>query len=67
MNASHHELTLTDALSDPLVRAIMAADGVDPRELEAMLNVMADGLERRARRSSSPIALRQAASVRGPC
>jgi hypothetical protein len=31
------ELTLNNALSDPLVRTMMAADGVDPRELSAML------------------------------
>lgn len=31
------ELTLNNALSDPLVRAMMAADGVDPQELSAML------------------------------
>ena len=35
----HHrqELTLDNALTDPLVRTMMAADGVDPRELDAML------------------------------
>ena len=31
------ELTLDNALSDPLVRTMMKADGVDPRELNAML------------------------------
>ena len=31
------ELTLHNALSDPLVRTMMAADGVDPQELSAML------------------------------
>jgi hypothetical protein len=31
------ELTLETALCDPLVRAVMAADGVDPQELSAML------------------------------
>jgi hypothetical protein len=36
----HHrqELTLNNALSDPLVRTMMAADGVDPQELNAMLH-----------------------------
>ena len=36
---SHHrqELTLNNALTDPLVRTMMAADGVDPQELNAML------------------------------
>jgi hypothetical protein len=31
------ELTLNNALSDPLVRTMMKADGVDPEELSAML------------------------------
>ena len=31
------ELTLDNAMSDPLVRTMMKADGVDPRELNAML------------------------------
>lgn len=31
------EPTLEDMLSDPIVVALMDADGVDPRELEAML------------------------------
>jgi hypothetical protein len=31
------ELTLNNALTDPLVRTMMAADGVDPQELSAML------------------------------
>ena len=31
------ELTLKTALADPLVRTMMAADGVDPQELSAML------------------------------
>lgn len=37
----HEELTLSDALSDPLIQAVMAADGVDARELEAMLSDVA--------------------------
>src|SRR5262245_35837457 len=31
------EPTLREALADPIVQAVMLADGVDPRELEAML------------------------------
>ena len=31
------ELTLGNALSDPLVKTVMAADGVDPQELRTML------------------------------
>jgi len=32
---------LSEALSDPLVRAVMAADGVDPRKLAAELRAVA--------------------------
>jgi hypothetical protein len=31
------ELTLRSALSDPLIRSLMAADHVDQRQLESML------------------------------
>jgi len=31
------DMSLTEALSDPLIRAVMAADGVDPARLEAEL------------------------------
>jgi hypothetical protein len=33
--------TLSEALADPLVRAVMAADGVDPRQLATDLRAMA--------------------------
>jgi hypothetical protein len=52
MNKSRRDMTLTDALSDPLIRTVMAADGVDPRELAAILHTIAGKLER----SSSHIA-----------
>jgi hypothetical protein len=32
------ELTLKNALADPLIRTVMAADGVDADELSTMLN-----------------------------
>jgi hypothetical protein len=35
------EPTLTEILSDPIVSAVMKADGVDPCELEATLRQMA--------------------------
>jgi hypothetical protein len=35
------EPTLTEILSDPIVSALMKADGVDPCELEATLRQMA--------------------------
>ena len=40
------ELSLSEALADPLVRAVMASDGVDPRRLAAELREMAAHLNR---------------------
>jgi hypothetical protein len=37
MNWYYREPSLEEMLSDPIVRAMMDADGVDPLELEAML------------------------------
>jgi hypothetical protein len=37
MHWCHGEPTLKDMLSDSIVRALMAADGVDAHELETML------------------------------
>jgi hypothetical protein len=37
MNWCHREPTLEDILSDPIVEAVMAADGVDPQSLRRML------------------------------
>jgi len=47
----HHrqELTLKNALTDPLVRTMMAADGVDPQELRSMLHEIVSTLDQRAR------------------
>jgi hypothetical protein len=36
-NWPYGEATLEDILSDSIIKAVMAADGVDPRELAAML------------------------------
>ncbi len=41
------EPSLTDALSDPLIRVMMAADRVDPVELEADLRELGQTLRRR--------------------
>jgi hypothetical protein len=40
-HTSVQELTLSKALSDPLIRSLMAADKVDPTKLEAMLTKIA--------------------------
>ena len=37
MNCLRVEPSLSDVLSDPIVRALMTADGVDPQALEAEL------------------------------
>ena len=37
MRPENQELTLRSALSDPLIRTLMAADRVDRRQLESML------------------------------
>jgi hypothetical protein len=41
MGKAREELTLRSALSDPLIRTVMAADNVDPVELELMLRRIA--------------------------
>jgi hypothetical protein len=42
MGSACQELTLNSALSDPLIRTVMAADKVDPVKLETMLRRIAD-------------------------
>jgi hypothetical protein len=44
MRSCRSEPTLAELLNDPVVRAVMAADGVEPRALEAALREMARGL-----------------------
>jgi hypothetical protein len=42
MRAAEQELTVRSALSDPLIRSLMAADNVDPVELESTLMRIAE-------------------------
>ena len=42
MNWCHREPTLNGILSDPVVRAVMEADGVNRHELEVMLRPTAE-------------------------
>jgi hypothetical protein len=42
MRFCHDELTLDDMLNDPLINAVMRADGVDPDELGAELARVAE-------------------------
>jgi hypothetical protein len=44
------ESMLRSALSDPLIRLMMEADGVDPGALEAMLMAIASRIRRRRHR-----------------
>ena len=44
MKHAGQELTLTNMLTDPIVRTLMAADRVDPQELAAMLAGIAETL-----------------------
>jgi len=41
MNCRQVEPTLADTLADPVIRALMAADGVDPQALETVLRRLA--------------------------
>jgi hypothetical protein len=52
MGKAFEELTLRSALSDPLIRTVMAADNVDPVELELMLRCIAKKV---APRRSPPV------------
>ncbi len=59
MKWCHREPTLDEILSDSIVRAVMEADGVDPRELAPALKQTGRKLVRRA----GPMGLR---SMPGP-
>ena len=45
MRFCHDELTLDEMLNDPLIGAVMRADGVDPEQLGAELARVADERE----------------------
>jgi len=42
----HREPTLNEMLSDPLIRLVMRADGVDPEKLRPQLDAVARSLVR---------------------
>jgi hypothetical protein len=50
----HREPTLNGLLSDPLVRAVMEADSVNPLELEEMLRRLAQRLRISSGQKSTP-------------
>ena len=49
MHWFHSEPTIAEMLSDPIVRALMAADRIAPEELEANLTKIAGTFEPRHR------------------
>jgi len=55
MKRCNYNPTLAETLSDPIVRALMRADGVDPRELEERLGDVARQAGLRAPRQASAI------------
>ena len=50
MNWRYCEPGLSTLLSDPVIRAVMAADHVDPRKLEAELSSLGGKLRERSER-----------------
>jgi hypothetical protein len=44
MHLRHREPTIPEILSDPIVKAVMAADGVDPKVLRSQLRSIARDL-----------------------
>jgi hypothetical protein len=48
------EPTIDDLLSDPIVRAVMAADDVDPDKLRDLLRSVAERLQARGRDGIAP-------------
>lgn len=50
MNCCPHEPGLNALLSDPVIRAVMDADGVDARKLEAELSSLGGTLRERRER-----------------
>jgi hypothetical protein len=49
MYCPHPEPSLSEALTDPIIEAMMKADGVDPKALEAELRNMARKMSGRQR------------------
>jgi hypothetical protein len=52
MRTASQELTLRNALTDPLIRTLMAADNVDPVQLESMLRRIAEEVSLRLSRTT---------------
>jgi hypothetical protein len=48
-NSQHREPRLEEMLVDPIIKAVMAADGIDPRALEKLMRQTAALLQARRR------------------
>jgi hypothetical protein len=64
MTTSRYDLTIDELLSDPVTRAVMKADRVDPSELETMLRALAPRFERAASRSIRDLCASAVSNVR---
>ncbi len=45
LSARNSELSVTEALNDPLIQTVMEADGVDPEALETEFRLVAERRE----------------------
>jgi hypothetical protein len=59
MSWSHREPRLEDMLADSIVKAVMEADGVDPRELETLFRQIATHLRASKARTRPSLAVRE--------
>jgi hypothetical protein len=53
--SERQEPSIEEMLADPIVRAVMSADGVDPDELKARLNAVKQAVELRASQISDDV------------
>jgi hypothetical protein len=53
--SERQEPSIEEMLADPIVRALMSADGVDPDELKARLNAIKQAVELRASQISDDV------------
>jgi hypothetical protein len=55
MITCHREPTLAETLSDPLIQVVMAADGVQPTEIEDIMQSIFQNASKRRRRMNALI------------
>jgi hypothetical protein len=54
MDWLHGEPSLDEVLADPIIHALMQRDGVDPRELKALIEDVTRAVRRRGRHRVAP-------------